>query len=175
MSRNIEYQILEKNIEPIINIDFLKNYLRVSHDYDDDLIKLQLASAVEMTEKFLELQINQMVVRVDIPVMQKNITLPHKPITEIKYAMLIEGDNKTDLSDQLTIQYEQGVISPKSVDILDKKIEVIYLAGFVNKMPPIVYNGLLHLVRRLYESEPNELLDPKILHDIFYSYRRVKI
>lgn len=177
MSANIEYEIINKQSQAMIGLDFIKNYLRISHDYDDDLIILHMRSAADMTENFLEMQINQIVVKATITQISSKIILPHRPILEIKSAIAYNKNNAgTDVAEQLSLNAKQGVVTIKNPEILHKKLELVYEAGSEIQQNPMLLNALLQLVRKLYESGPDEMIDSKVMQDIFFHVgRRVKI
>ena len=49
---SITYNPIATYIENIWSIDQVKNYLRISHDYDDELLENLLNTAIEYAENF---------------------------------------------------------------------------------------------------------------------------
>lgn len=175
MAVNIEYEIIAKENNDIIDIEFLKNYLRVSHNYDDNLIKMLLDSAINVVEDFLHIHINPATIMATISGVSKSFYLPYGPISSIKSAILKLDGVKANIIDQLKFKTEQGKVLCCDESIIGKRIAILYVSGYEKQIPPSLYNGLLQLVRRQYESEANEQINPGIISDIFHSYRRLKI
>lgn len=175
MAVNVEYEIIEKEKKNLIDLEFLKSYLRINHDYDDGLIKMLLDSAIETAEGFLNMGINPALVKAIIPKVSKSSYLPCRPISSVKSAMLKIDDIDTDVVDRLKFKCDQGKILCFDESLIGYKLEIIYTAGYEKQIPPSLCNGLLQLVRWQYESEANERINPGVLNDIFYSYRRLKI
>lgn len=175
MVKRIQFELIEERGSSSIDLDFVKNYLRVSHNYDDDLIKMQLENTMELVARYIGLQINQVVVRAKIPKMVKEIYLPHMPVIDIKAALIKSKGKDIDIKEHLRLESEQGIVLCDEPEILGNETHIIYAAGYEGKIPASIYIKLLQLVRIQYEAMPEEHIDSKMIHDLFHSYKRVKI
>ena len=54
----LKYKILEKESKAILKLKEVKNFLRISHDYDDSLVKELILAATEYAENFIGKFIN---------------------------------------------------------------------------------------------------------------------
>jgi uncharacterized phiE125 gp8 family phage protein len=49
---NLIYHIIDKKLDSIFTLKEVKNFLRISHSYDDDLIKNLIDAAIDYAENF---------------------------------------------------------------------------------------------------------------------------
>lgn len=95
----LKYQILEKEEEIVLTIEEVKNFLRLSHDYDDALIKDLIQAATDYAENFTGKYINTRVIECLVFQASKEIHIKYAPLKKVLCAERIVKGGLKDISD----------------------------------------------------------------------------
>jgi uncharacterized phiE125 gp8 family phage protein len=148
----MDTKILERNNTPVLSLDRVKSYLRITHNDDDSLLHYLMGIAVEWVEN----ELNKSLLRQKRSVVHDNncFCLPYGPLIDIisvKYhkKILAEGEYKvTPKGDSLVIEVPFHWKSPN--------IEVVYWAGFgenPDDIPPALRHAVLGTMEYLYDHK----------------------
>lgn len=195
MTKNISYQIIEKKPLKLWELDYLKNYLRITHDYDDALIMSLLEAAIEMAENYTGLSLHQKVIRIHIKqLISSSINLKYLPILDVLGASEIinnQGDKQEIKSKDLELDREGGLLKI-SKSFWSKEVEIVYIAGHqlpnaslssfqeaykieVQQVPFPVQTGILLLLEMFYERGQEENVSHYEALKHLMPYRKLKI
>ena len=163
-----------KNID-IWPLDEVKNYLRVSHDYDDKLIGNLIDAAIESAELFtgLSLHIRQIICRINNAA--NIIYLNHLPILLIEGIVWMKKDEKQDITKEFdNIQYGSNIVSVPD-RYLKKDLEIKYTAGYADIIPRSISQGILMHIAAMYENAGGGVILSSQIKDLYIPYRAMKI
>lgn len=148
-----------------LTLQEVKDFLRVSHDEEDNLISMMLAVATELAEKILNRSLTPRTLRYysdQFPVGQ--IELPYSPISSITSVQYLDanGDLQTFATDQYQISavggYRRiapipgGVWPPVPSSTYDS-VQITYVAGYATRdlIPAPIRQGILYHLSHLYD------------------------
>jgi uncharacterized phiE125 gp8 family phage protein len=170
----VNYFVKDIKVEEIWPLEEVKNYLRISHEYDDILIQSLIESATESAENFTGLSINHRHIECKIQSAKSDFTLKYLPILSIDEVYILERDKKKKITD--TFGYVNNTINRIyfNDDYVDQDIEIKYIAGHKKIPRTITHAILMHVVLMYEHSENGTNLNSQIL-DLYLPHRIIKI
>ena len=96
----VSYFVKDIKTQEIWPLEEVKNYLRISHKYDDNLIQSLIESATEAAENFTGLSINQRRIECKIQSAKSNFTLKYLPILSVEEVFLVKKEQKDKITDK---------------------------------------------------------------------------
>ncbi len=176
---NINYTILSKKTIMACSLQEIKDYVRIAHDYDDDLIKNLLFAATEYAENYIGIYIHNTKIKATIHNTKTKHYLKHQPIFCIE--SITKKTNKQDV--HLKIE-EQNIfiLNDNKIQInvtSNDSFELVYTTGFSenNPLPYNIKQGILMHIALMYDGLGEAIL-PEHLQNItqtYKPYRHVKI
>lgn len=148
----MEYQILSVNTQEIFELSAIKNYLRISHDYDDPWLLELVECAICSAEKFLRISIIARKIKIRFDrVYNSRIILHSSPISLISEIML-HGDINIICSPENYSIKDQTIIFKKLSRFDYLTIE--YIAGYINPsfIPQAIKQGMMLHIAEMYDS-----------------------
>jgi uncharacterized phiE125 gp8 family phage protein len=170
----VNYFMKDIKVEEIWPLEEVKNYLRISHEYDDILIQSLIESATESAENFTGLSINHRHIEYKIQSAKSDFTLKYLPILNMEEVYLVERNKKQKITDNFG--YVNNTINRIyfNEEYVNQDVEIKYIAGH-KKIPKTITQGILMHVVLMYEhSENGTNLNSKIL-DLYLPHRIIKI
>ncbi len=172
----INYTITDiRNIEiwPLIEV---KNYLRISHDYDDRLLLNLLNSATESAEMFLGINLNIKSLRVKINKGSDVIRLKYVPILDIETVSLEDANGKSNIMDDFGDIQTDGLTISLNSKYIARDLEIEYQAGYRgDSIPKAIQHGILMHVSEMYENSIDAVSLSSQIKDLYTPYRIMKI
>jgi len=172
----LKYKILEINRETIWSVAAIKNYLRISHEYDDELIAGLVAAAIEYAENFIGDFIHKR--EVSCFVSKATKTTRFNKFSEIDLISVhqIEGENRNNISDDFG-EFEDETLSLTIKDqYIGKNLEIKYNSGYgAASIPSALKLGLLKHISAMYELNESALDPVDEIRNIYLPYRKFKI
>ena len=194
MKKNISYHMIEKKPLKLWGHDYLKNYLRITHDYDDELIISLLEAAIEMAENYTGLSLHQRVMRIHVKqAISASVYLKHAPILDILEANHIRNDQRKEKINPGDIELDaSGNLIHLNKTLSGKEIEMIYVAGHqmpgvginstgkiyhieVKQVPFPVQTAILLLLEKFYERGIEDNVSHYEALKYLLPYRQLKI
>lgn len=172
---NIRYEVISKNTDPILDLDEVKNYLRISHNYDDQLIVNLVQAAVEYAENFTGKMINETHVLCKISKANSLIVLQHFPIKDLLSVEFLEkGKTKdiTNLYGAVSMVESKIKLNPS---FRGKDILINYNCGYGKDLPMILKMTLMKHVCNMYEFNTDVTEVHNDINRSYASYRKLKI
>lgn len=172
----INYSILEIEPHEFWSMTEVKNYLRISGDYDDNLLQEIIKSAVDFAENFTGLNFYKKIILAKVNAAQERFRLKYSYMQEIIAVTYANGEDMDDVSetygsfDKYTNEIRLNKI------FINKRIEIKYKSGYKDTaIPSLIKQGLLTHIAAIYEeSDLDPLLNAKI-HAFYAPYRLPKI
>ena len=162
-----------------VTLDDVKNFLRVKHNQDDNIINYLMTVATEYAEWYMETSIMPQqwatIIKNQIP---NKVYLKFGPVNDIASVTLYDGDNSRVLSSD---EYSFDEIC-ESVDMHGNnsgdKLEIISNTGYNNiaDIPPTIKQGILHHIAGIFNNRENtksELLS--FCNNLYAPFRKLKI
>ncbi|MFK7974217.1 MAG: head-tail connector protein [Rickettsiaceae bacterium] len=171
----IKHSITETNKVKAWSLEQVKNYLRVSYDYDDALIVSQLETAIEAAENFIGISLYTRHIVTMIQNSAKEFCLKYSNIQNINSVNLHSGQTKSVITNLYGSINQRNQIF-LNAPYVNKDIEIEYIAGYKeSEIPtPIKQGILMHIALMYAHLEGDVTLNSKI-HDLYLPYRIIKI
>lgn len=163
----ISHELLKQEEVNSITIEEIRNYLRVKHEDDDNILKSLLMSSLEMAEKFL--RFNLIVKNFKIKItgrLPKILNLPENPVIKI-----------ININDDFRGYYLSSCKSKIifTSQILENDSEIIYQSG-CEKIPHSIKEGILRNISLLYDGNQNcEFNIAKDILPLFSLYKKMEL
>lgn len=178
--------MLQKHISEIIEVmpqnlwrsEEVKNYLRVSHNYDDSLISSLIGAAIIAAENFTGLILTPRRIKFISNLRNNKIFhLKYKPVNEITKIIFKNFEQELEIrQEQYYLDKVRWVICTER-PLIDQELVIEYVAGFrEDNIPPPVKNGILLHVAEMYDREQGDISGlPTEVKNLYSSYRQLKI
>ena len=173
----IYYNIAETFFDDLLfTLDELKNYLRVSSDYDDQLIINLSKTAIVAAENSIGISLLSKRIIANI-LCSKNIQkLLYPKIKEIISVHVVTQGEKTDITNSYGFLEQTTNQLFLNAEHKNKNIAVEYVSSYGNKeIPYPIKQGLLMHVALMYELSENNLPISAQIKDLYLPYRILKI
>ena len=170
----ISYLVKDITAEEIWPLEEVKNYLRISHKYDDNLIQSLIESATEAAENFTGLSIHQRRIEYKIQNAKSDFTLRYLPILRVEEVYLVKKEQKEKITNKFGYANTTTNRVYLNDDYVGQDIEIGYLAGH-KKIPSTISHGILMHVASMYEHSENGTNLNSQIRDLYLPYRIVKI
>ncbi len=172
----VNYKIGETIFAELHTLAEIKNYLRVTHDYDDQLIFNLYQTAIIAAENLLGVSINVKIITALVDKAAKFIKLRHTKIIEIKSVNILDDKGKLDITNSygsFDSNVNQLQINEKYIN---RNLEIEYVSSFYNNeiLPPIKQGILMHIALMYEYSDHNAQITAQI-KDLYLPYRILKI
>jgi len=175
--KKIYYEVTEIFEQDFILLEDIKNYLKVSSNEDDRLIKQLTDTAIESCENYSGLKILPRKIRYIINNFKGNqVHLGDFPIKEITDIKIISETKKIEISSELfEVDKGEGTILFKENQSSDQII-INYVTGFAdNKLiPKSIMQGILIHIAGMYDAGTYQTISGD-LKNLYQPYKRVRI
>lgn len=175
---NQRIELLEKCKTKIITLKYAKQYLRIDHNYDDEIIVDMIDVAIESAENYLGRHIQKSKWRMTIyGSLPSFIKLLYGPVNCIEKFKLFRGDNEVYYlsSDKYFLDKDNETIHLKRY-AFTKRIEIEYSNGFPEgQFPASIKQGILEHLARLYDSRGSDQTLPISSKSFYQPYKKVRI
>ena len=178
MFRKNIFNVIKLDQLELWNLNEVKNYLRVSHDYDDKVIKNLIISAVDSAENFLGLSLHQR--RVEFI-----CNLRGRHVFQLKYSPIIEI---TDVTFEIAEQKRQLAEKEYSYDaeyaalyltraLSGEELKVSYLTGYEDRhVPHAISQGVLLHICSMYDRDgDNNLSMSNEVKNLYHPYKKIRL
>jgi hypothetical protein len=175
---DIQYQIVRKDYESIIKLKEIKEYLRVMHEEDDELLKGLRASVVDMAEQFLSKNIYSKDVAFTLQGFQREITLPVINGAKLLKCALAIGQNANqdiDIEDKYKIFIKTTTLIiniPFITANVMYAAESVYQSGQENYLPNDIKLGILQHIESAYDKTPSLFQG---IFQLYKPYRKINL
>ena len=171
----VSYKVLDTRIVEIWPLEEVKNYLRVSHGYDDRMITGLIQTAIESAEKFTALSLYPRQVECNIENAASNIHFKYSPIIEINAAVRRVADVEQNiLEDYGYIETDTQTVHFIS-KYIGKNLKITYKSGYRDNIPRAIQHGILMHVAAMYDNPENSASISLEIKDLYIPHRRLKI
>ena len=171
-----QVELLQKSKANFISLKFAKQYLRVEHNQDDEMIQNMLEMAIIAAENYIGLVLEDSSFKMTIhDALPNKIKFINAPIIKIDSFKLYKTNNEfIELKeDSFTLDHFAEVIILKTSYVI-KKAEIIYRAGYEN-IPAPIRQGILEHLAKLYDLRGGDNALPISAKSLYQAYKRVRL
>lgn len=171
----LKYQILEKEDESALTVEEVKNFLRLSHDYDDSLVKDLIQAATDYAENFTGKFINTRIVKCLVFQADKEIHIKYAPLNKVLSVEKIVKDQLKDISDSFgEIDLNEALLEVNPI-YHGQDIIIKFSCGYKEKVPYAIKMGILKHVSAMYELSEDSLDPVEEVRNLYLPFRSFKI
>lgn len=171
---NINYFVKEVIVDEIWSLIEVKNYLRISHVYDDLLIISLIDAAKETAEKFTGLCLNKKIIECKVQNTQASLTLKYVPILEI----LEISKKNNNVREIITNKFDLTNIASNQINItseyIGQDLEIKFVAGY-RVLPKMLRHAILLHVSLMYDCPQEGIKLTNSIRDLYQPFRIIKI
>jgi uncharacterized phiE125 gp8 family phage protein len=173
MQSNLErLQASELNF---ITLNLAKQYLRINHAYDDEMIEDMLDTVCVVAENYISRKLKKvtwkMTLHGDLP---SRVKLIHGPIKGIDSFKLYKRNGETSYLCGDHYVLGNNEFNMKRNFIIEKA-EIIYSVGYeVDDLPSPIKQGMLEHLAKLYDMRGSDQALPIAARSLYQPYRRVR-
>lgn len=171
----ISYEI-QQDQSTIFELNYIKDFLKITHDYEDLLLGQLLQTSVAYVENFLRIHITKAIVTAKIEGCQKVIILKYPRINKIFSITLEQNNIQEDILDSFGIA--DYCINKITFDdkCLGQNIYINYQTGFTpDNIPPQIKHGILLHLSKTYEQPDTPIVLDKQIKELLQPHRIIKI
>ncbi len=171
----ISYEI-QKDQAAIFELTYIKDFLKITHDYENALLEQLLQTSVSYVENFLRMHITKAIIQTKIEECQKVIILKYPRINHILSVFLDKNNIQEDILDSFGVaDYGANKIT-FAEKCLGQNIYINYQTGFTpDNIPPQIKHGILLHLSKIYEQPDNTIVIDKQIGELLQPYRIIKI
>jgi hypothetical protein len=171
----ISYEI-QKDQSAIFELTYIKDFLKITHDYEDALLEQLLQTSVSYVENFLRMYITKAIIKTKIEECKKVIILKYPHINHI-LSIFLEKDN---IQEDILDSFGVADYAANKITFADKctgqNIYINYQTGFTpDNIPPQIKQGILLHLSKTYEQPENPIVIDKQIKELLQPYRIIKI
>ncbi|MGI4775418.1 MAG: head-tail connector protein [Janthinobacterium lividum] len=177
MFKKNNFEITRCRPQKIWSLDQVKNYLRVSHTYDDDLIKSLTETAINVAENFTSLCLLSREITFVSNLEEEKFALKYSPIRKLVSVSLGKANLSFALAnDQYYMDFERSSLYLQR-PISNNELTVKYIAGFkASAIPCSIKQGILLHVCEMYdrEGESTSILSNES-KNLYLPYKKIRV
>ncbi len=171
----LKYQILEKESVSILKLKEVKNFLRISHDYDDSLVKSLIQAATDYAENFTGKFITIRTIQCSVFQADRKIHVKYTPLNKVLSAEKVDEDRTEDINDS----FGESNLCESCIEInpiyTGQDMIIKLNCGYGKKTPQAIKIGILKHVSAMYELNENSLDPVDEVRNLYLPYRVFKI
>lgn len=156
----------------------VKEYLRIDHDLEDNLLQNMIATVRASAEGFLKRSlITQKILLTYVQYVPKTITLPMGPVQSVEYIISYDtyDEGKILAKDYYTLRNDRILLR---TEIISVETSIYYKAGYGDNpasIPGSIRQGMLTHINSLYEDRDGVRGIPEQSISLYNSFRTLRI
>ena len=164
-------EILEDD-SAIFDLSEVKNYLRITHNHDDNILRNIIAAAIEVAENFTKTHITRKKIYTKLRGRVKHqITLPHSPALLIE-KILYKRDKELSKDKYKIIDSGRVIEFTDTHNLYD--IEISYIVGVREiGLPKSIRQGILLHIAAIYDNGGFNCDLPPQAKSLYQPFRRI--
>ena len=178
MFRKNIFNVLELNQLQIYSLQEVKNYLRITHDYDDATIKSLIGSAIDSAENFLGLSLHERKIEFTCNIVGKRVfPLKVEPVVGIEEITFYEAKQSRQLAkDEYYFDAEYCTLYLKQA-LSGEELKVIFITGFAKRgLPDAIRQGIMLHICAMYDRDSDSSLTLSTeIKNLYYPYKRMRL
>lgn len=176
-NKNI-FNVVEHTNTELWTLEEIKNYLRISYDYDDVIIKNLIISATEAAENYLGLSLNSKTIEfISNSQNKRSFNLKYDPIYEILKVCIIKGEDEKDLNPKDYYLNKSHSTFHINKNLAGKELKVMFSVGYESsKLPYAIRQGILLHICEMYDKDnDNHASLTNAIRNLYSPYKKIRI
>lgn len=172
----MSYKILSIAQQDFLCIAAIKNYLRISHNYDDQWIIELISGAISAAENFLRIRLLATKLQIHMRYSCKStIVLPLIPVAEILEIAVHSGVYDTKLQKN-EYYVEKSTIRLRNLPLYEY-LTVDYIAGYLDQaqIPASIKQGMFLHIAEMYDSRGTTISISEEVRKLYQPYRKMML
>ena len=172
----INYVVLNIKKVEIWPLEEVKNYLRISYEYDDKLINNLIATAIDVAELFTGLNFYKRQLSCKVSGLSSTtIRLKYIPILEIDEIYWLKKGEKCNITNDFGYAHTDKLCLSFKSHYVGEDVEIQYRAGYRDSIPRSIQHGILMHIASMYENPESAAMLSAQIKDLYMPYREIKI
>ena len=172
------FKVIELKALKLWSLDEVKNYLRVSHNYDNEIIQSLIGSAIDSAENFLGLSLHRrtVVFTCNLPG-KRGFHLKFHPVIEVSEVSLKFAENVQELSkEDYYLDPEYSTLYLKQA-LGREELKIIFSAGSQpSEIPDAIKQGILLHTCAMYDRENDCAAGlSNEIKNLYYPYKKMRL
>ncbi len=173
---------MQQNIEPLmsskanfITLNSAKQYLRVNHVHDDEMIKNMLEVVCEVAENYIGIKLRLVSWKITIHGnLPSKIKLAKGPINQIESFKIYKNNGEISYLSKDHYDLDENYIWMKRGYITDSS-EIIYSSGYkAEELPAPIKQGMLEHLAKIYDMRGSDQALPLSARSLYQPYKIVR-
>ena len=167
---------LLKRVKPdFITLKVLKQYLRIDHSHDDEMIEELIEVVINAAADYTGLSLAESILKITIyDNLPSSIKLIHQPILKIEQFKLYRYNGEA-----IYLAKEHYFLDGEHIKIKRhyaiEKAEITYKIGFLKEqLPAPIKQGMLEHLAKLYDLRGSDQALPAAAKSMYQAYKRVR-
>lgn len=171
----ISYEI-QQDKSAVVELNHIKDFLKITHDYEDILLEQLLQTSLSYVENFLGMSISKAIIKADIEECKKVIVLKYPRINQILSIILEKDKVQEDILNSFGVADYRANKITFADKCIGHNICINYQIGFTSdNIPPQIKHGILLHLSKIYEQPDNPIFLDKQIKELLQPYRVIKI
>ena len=170
-------QIIKTNKTEFISLNSAKQYLRIDHEMDDEIIQNLLEIAVVVAENYLGIKLFEACWKITIyENLPSVIKLFHGPIARIESFKIYKTNGEILFlnDDYYCLDQFTEILNIKKQHVINKA-EIIYHTGYsASKLPAPIKQGILEHLVKMYDMRGSDQGLPLSVKSLYQPYKKVR-
>ena len=167
---NENLKIIEENILDLISLEYVKNYLRIDNDCDDEFIKNTIYFAYDYAEKTTGKIFGLKKYELTFSTEKSVLKIDKMPIF-INEVFNFSQNNIELTQDEYSLK--NGVLFLSKA--VSGAIKITFSAGSNTLLPADIKQAILFHVANIYQNKNGDCQVPQATQEIYGLYRKIKI
>lgn len=170
-------KVISEEINSILSLDEIKNFLRIDFDDDDTLLQKALNTATRQCELKIgqTLGLKTYLMSIYNPLTSSKIKLKYGPIISVEKIEYIDNNEIVSVISNSNYKFnlDLAFVNFLNIPINFYKLDITYKAGYTN-VPDDLKQGLLFHIAKIYEDKTGFYPIPKASNNIYKFYQKIK-
>ena len=167
---NENLKIIEENILDLISLGYVKNYLRIDNDCDDEFIKNTIYFAYDYAEKTTGKTFGFKKYELTFSTEKSVLKIDKMPIFINEVLSFYANDLELSRDEY---QLKNGILFLNKA--ISGDIKITFLAGSNMPLPADIKQAILFHIANIYQNKNGDCQVPQATQEIYDLYRKIKI
>ena len=171
-------ELLKRSKNNFITLQRTKQYLRIDHSYDDEMITDMIDIALVVAENYLGLKLREtswkLIIYDNLPSL---IKLSQGPIMRVKsFTLYKPSGEEAELTEQHYMFNKYAEQINMRVQLAMSKAEIVYYTGFSElDLPSPLKQGMLEHITKMYDVRGGDQGLPISVKSLYQPYKKMRL
>lgn len=170
------YTLVSKPTSPIIALEEVKNYLKVEHDLENDLILALIDAAEDAANKYMLRYIRRTTFEYFEESSSSIVELRRARFASVDSVSVLSG-NEWIKTDDFQITSDSDIYAVVKIGTFHSALKIIFSVGDSGEVPPALKTAILIIIANMYENRGDDInysVIPQMAKQILNGYRVIR-